>query len=315
MATASSLKEQPLEAPKSDRETPVVGPESHSRNLVIVTGVSGSGKSAALRIFEDLGYYCVDNIPPALLPELADIGNGRMPDIACVVDIRAGSGLDRLESALEGLHRRRVHTTILFLECSDPILINRFKETRRKHPLHHEHESGGILPSIHRERELLTELKALAHKIIDTSDHTPRSLAQLLQELFVSQPGPQAGLVITLVSFGFKHGLPLDADLVFDVRFLANPHYVRELRWQDGQQSGVVEYIRRDPLTQPFLERLCDLVQFSIPPYIQEGKAYLTIAIGCTGGRHRSVMVTEELAGFLRCEGYQPLVQHRDIKR
>jgi RNase adapter protein RapZ len=281
--------------------------------VVIITGISGSGKSQALRVFEDLGYYCVDNLPPALLPQLADLGNGSTPNIACVVDVRAGHGLEALDPALDELKSRNVETTVLFLEASDPVLVNRFKETRRKHPLLL--EAGGILPSIQKERELLTDLKDRAHKVIDTSDHTPRSLAQMLTELFTEQPGPQAGLVITLVSFGFKHGLPLDADLVFDVRFLANPHYVRELRWQDGQQSGVQEFIRQDPLTEPFLEKLCDLVNFSIPPYIQEGKAYLTIAVGCTGGRHRSVMVTEELAGFLRTRGYEPLIQHRDIKK
>jgi RNase adapter protein RapZ len=281
--------------------------------FVIITGISGSGKSQALRIFEDLGYYCVDNLPPALLPELADLGDGRMPSVACVVDVRAGAGLEALEPALDALAQRKVNTTILFLEASDPVLVNRFKETRRKHPLLL--EAGGILPSIQRERQILTDLKDRAHKVIDTSDHTPRSLAQLLTEMFAEQAGPQAGLVITVVSFGFKHGLPLDADLVFDVRFLANPHYVRELRWQDGQQTAVMEFIKQDPLTEPFLEKLYDLVDFSIPHYIQEGKAYLTIAIGCTGGRHRSVMVSEELAAFLRGRGYQPLTQHRDIKK
>jgi RNase adapter protein RapZ len=280
--------------------------------FVIITGISGSGKSQALRIFEDLGYYCVDNLPPALLPQLADLNAGHS-NVACVVDVRAGSGLDALQPALEELGKREVQTTILFLESSDPVLVNRFKETRRKHPLLL--DAGGILPSIQRERELLTDLKDRADKVIDTSDHTPRSLSSLLTELFQEQAGPQAGLVITVLSFGFKHGLPLDADLVFDVRFLANPHYVRELRWQDGQQSQVVEYVKADPLTQPFLEKLYDLVSFSIPPYIQEGKAYLTIAIGCTGGRHRSVMVTEELAAYLRTHGYEPLVQHRDIKK
>lgn len=281
--------------------------------FVIITGISGSGKSQALRVFEDLGFYCVDNLPPALLPNLADLGAGETQSIACVVDVRAGTGLDALQPALDELAKREVDTTILFLEASDPVLVNRFKETRRKHPLLL--EAGGILPSIQRERELLTDLKDHANKVIDTSDHTPRSLAQMLTELFGGQSGPQAGLVITVVSFGFKHGLPLDADLVFDVRFLANPHYVRELRWQDGQQSAVVEFVKQDPLTQPFLDKLSDLVNFSIPPYIQEGKAYLTIAVGCTGGRHRSVMVAEELASFLRSRGYQPLVQHRDIKK
>ncbi len=281
--------------------------------FVIITGISGSGKSQALRVFEDLGFYCVDNLPPALLPNLADLGSGQFASIACVIDVRAGNGLDALRPALDDLASRDAETTILFLEASDPVLVNRFKETRRKHPLLL--EAGGILPSIERERELLTELKDQAHKVIDTSDHTPRSLALLLTELFGSQSGPQAGLVITVVSFGFKHGLPLDADLVFDVRFLANPHYVRELRWQDGQQSAVVEFVKQDPLTQPFLDKLYDLVNYSIPPNIKEGKAYLTIAVGCTGGRHRSVMVAEELAQFLRSRGYQPLIQHRDIKK
>jgi UPF0042 nucleotide-binding protein len=281
--------------------------------FIIITGISGSGKSQALRIFEDLGYYCVDNLPPALLPQLADLDDGTMPDVACVVDVRAGTGLGALQPALDQLADRNVETTILFLEASDPVLVNRFKETRRKHPLLL--EAGGILPSIQRERELLTDLKDRAQKVIDTSDHTPRSLGLLLTDLFQERPGPQAGLVITLVSFGFKHGLPLDADLVFDVRFLANPHYVRELRWQDGQQTAVIDFIREDPLTDPFLGKLHDLVDFSIPPYIKEGKAYLTIAVGCTGGRHRSVMVTEELAEFLKSRGYQPLVQHRDIKK
>jgi len=281
--------------------------------FVIITGISGSGKSQALRIFEDLGYYCVDNLPPALLPQLADLGNGSAANIACVVDVRAGVGLSGLDPALGELAKRELNTTILFLEASDPVLVNRFKETRRKHPLLL--EAGGILPSIQKERELLTHIKDHAHKVIDTSDHTPRSLSQLLGELFADRTGPQAGLVITIVSFGFKHGLPLDADLVFDVRFLANPHYVRELRWQDGQQAGVIDYVRQDALTEPFLNKLYDLVTFTLPPYIQEGKAYLTIAIGCTGGRHRSVMVAEELAGFLRSRGYEPLVQHRDIKK
>jgi UPF0042 nucleotide-binding protein len=281
--------------------------------FVIITGISGSGKSQALRIFEDLGFYCVDNLPPALLPNLADLGQDRFPNIAVVVDVRAGTGLDALEPALETLAQRDLKMTILFLDASDPVLVNRFKETRRKHPLLP--QAGGILPSIQRERELLTDLKDHAHKVIDTSDHTPRSLSQMLTELFGDQNGAQAGLVITVVSFGFKHGLPLDADLVFDVRFLRNPHYERELRWQDGQQTPVVDFIRQDPLTQPFIEKLCDLVDFSIPPYIREGKAYLTIGIGCTGGRHRSVMVAEDLTGFLRSRGYSPLVQHRDIKK
>jgi UPF0042 nucleotide-binding protein len=305
--------------------------------FVIITGISGSGKSLALRIFEDLGFFCVDNMPPALIPELAclckgpnegaaassvepgagpvaslsaPLSNGAR--VACVTDVRAGAHLSELEPALEKLADLGVTPQILFLDSSDSVLVNRFKETRRKHPLLV--PSGGILGSIAAERELLKELKERADKVIDTSDYNPRALSSMLSELFGTN-GSREGLVINVTSFGFKHGLPLDADLVFDVRFLANPHYVRELRWQDGRDEAVRNFVKQDPLTQPFLEKLFDLVDFTLPQYVAEGKAYLTIAIGCTGGRHRSVMVAEELAAFLRGKGYDPLVQHRDAKK
>jgi RNase adapter protein RapZ len=305
--------------------------------FVIITGISGSGKSLALRIFEDLGFYCVDNIPPALIPQLACLcegtGEGAATDdghprpvpldaepisarngarVACVTDVRAGTHLTELEPALAELAKQGVTPQILFLDSSDSVLVNRFKETRRKHPLLV--PSGGILGSISAEREMLKELKARADKVIDTTDYNPRALSNTLSDLFGTN-GSREGLVINVTSFGFKHGLPLDADLVFDVRFLANPHYVRELRWQDGRDEAVRNFVKQDPLTQPFLEKLFDLVDFTLPQYVAEGKAYLTIAIGCTGGRHRSVMVAEELAGFLRGKGYDPLVQHRDAKK
>jgi UPF0042 nucleotide-binding protein len=281
--------------------------------FLIITGISGSGKSLALRAFEDLGYYCVDNLPPGLLPQLAELRNGtaQMERIACVVDARAGEQLSRLLPAIEALEALGARPEVIFLEASDFALVNRFKETRRKHPLLL--SAGGILPSVKAERALLADLKGRADKVIDTTEHTPRSLALLLGELFGEQP--QAGLTVTVLSFGFKHGLPLDADLVFDVRFLANPHYVRELRWHDGRNAEVQQYVRSDPLTAPFLQKLYELMDFTLPHYIAEGKAYLTIAIGCTGGRHRSVFVAEELAEFLRGKGYEPLVQHRDAKK
>jgi UPF0042 nucleotide-binding protein len=320
--------------------------------FVILTGISGSGKSLALRIFEDLGYFCVDNIPPALIPQLAELCEaaaspalGRasaeieerataaagasveteiatlvtrdcepaeLERIACVIDVRAGQFLDGLGPALAALAARGVQPRILFLDASDSVLVNRFKETRRRHPLLV--RTGGILGSLAAERGLLQELKERADKVIDTSEYTPRALAAALAEYFGAPASPE-GPIISVTSFGFKHGLPLDADLVFDVRFLANPHYVRELRWQDGRNEAVINYVRQDPLTEPFLRKLFDLVEFTIPQYITEGKAYLTIAIGCTGGRHRSVMVAEELAAFLRTKGYYPLVQHRDAKK
>ena len=318
--------------------------------FVIITGISGSGKSLALRIFEDMGFYCVDNMPPALIPQLALLcqgdkgqgsgvgasgtGSGAGPverehptpntqhptpcpspcgaRVACVTDVRAGAHLAELEPALRELAQHGITPQFLFLDASDSVLVNRFKETRRKHPLLV--PSGGILGSIAAEREMLKELKERADKVIDTSDYNPRALSRTLSDLF-GQNGSREGLTINVTSFGFKHGLPLDADLVFDVRFLANPHYVRELRWQDGRDQAVRSFVMEDPVTQPFLEKLFDLVGLTLPEYVAEGKAYLTIAIGCTGGRHRSVTVTEELAAFLRGKGYDPLVQHRDAKK
>jgi UPF0042 nucleotide-binding protein len=280
----------------------------------------------------------VDNIPPALIPQLAElcrsftndagavtVGAGRAgvarsraasddshKKIACVIDVRSGCFLEGLGPALEALEAKDVRPHILFLDADDSTLVNRFKETRRRHPLLA--DTGGILGSVAAERERLQELKERADKVIDTSDYTPRSLAAALAEYFGAEAGP-AGPIISILSFGFKHGLPLDADLVFDVRFLANPHYVRELRWHDGRNQGVIDYVRQDPLTEPFLCRLFDLVDFTLPQYIREGKAYLTIAIGCTGGRHRSVFVAEELARFLRSKSYHPVVHHRDAKK
>jgi len=280
--------------------------------FVIVTGISGSGKSLALRLFEDLGYYCVDNVPPALIPQLAALCDGQVERVACVTDVRSGRYIEGLDPALAALRERGVQTQILFLDASDATLVNRFKETRRKHPLLA--ATGGILGSIAAEREILKGLKEQADKIIDTTDYTPRSLASAINDYFGAN-GRRESLIISLCSFGFKYGLPLEADLVFDVRFLANPHYVRELRWQDGRDEAVVSYVRQDTRTQPFLDKMLDLVGFTIPQYIAEGKAYLTIAIGCTGGRHRSVFVVEELAKFLQGQGYQPLIHHRDVKK
>lgn len=288
------------------------GGRSHAVRFVIVTGISGSGKSLALRLFEDLGYYCVDNVPPALIPQLAALCDGQVERVACVTDVRAGRYIEGLDPALEALRESGVDTQILFLDCSDATLVNRFKETRRKHPLLA--ATGGILGSIAAEREILKGLKEQADKIIDTTDYTPRSLASAINDYFGANGRPES-LIISICSFGFKYGLPLEADLVFDVRFLANPHYVRELRWQDGRDEAVVSFVRQDTRTQPFLDKMLDLVGFTIPQYIAEGKAYLTIAIGCTGGRHRSVFVVEELAKFLQTQGYQPLIHHRDVKK
>ena len=284
--------------------------------LVIITGMSGAGKASAAKVFEDMAYTVVDNLPPPLLPELVEkcLGVGEQPPgqrLAVVVDARAGTFFVGLEPALALVRARGVRPLILFLDALDGVLVQRFKETRRKHPLFDAH--GGILGSLAAERLLLEGIRESADKVIDTSELTAHQLRNLLVADFANSPDKNQGLTITVASFGFKYGLPLDADLVFDVRFLVNPHYVDELRPLDGRNQLVEEYVMRDPDSGIFLGKLYDLMDFSIPQYIAEGKAYLNIAIGCTGGRHRSVMVAEKLGDFLRGQGYRALVQHRDV--
>lgn len=280
--------------------------------FIILTGNSGAGKMTAQRYFDDIGYYAVDNVPPGLLPEMARIcqEEGR-ERILVVVDTRAGAPLANMPAILERLSQQRTPAEILFLDANDETLIRRFKETRRPHPIF-EQGQGSILEAIQAERAMLDELRARADKVIDTSTLTPAELARSLADVTGEMIGPK--LHITVESFGFKHGLPLDADLVFDVRFLANPHYVPELKPLTGKSPEVVHYIHQDPLTEPFLERMFALITFSLPQYQREGKAYLTIAIGCTGGRHRSVAISEELGDYLRREGYRVSIYHRDTQ-
>ncbi|MBV9848632.1 MAG: RNase adapter RapZ [Armatimonadetes bacterium] len=286
--------------------------------LVIITGMSGAGKASAAKVFEDMAYTVVDNLPPPLLPELVEkcLGVGEQPPgqrLAVVADARAGAFFAGFEPALALVRAYGVRPLILFLDASDAVLVQRFKETRRRHPLFDAH--GGILGSLRAERALLEGIKETADKVVDTSELTANELRNLLVADFSSAPDKNQGLAITVTSFGFKFGLPLDADLVFDVRFLVNPHYVDELRPLDGRNQLVEEYVMRDPDSGVFLGKLYDLMDFSIPQYIAEGKAYLTVAIGCTGGRHRSVMVAEKLGHFLRAHGYRALVQHRDVHK
>lgn len=278
--------------------------------FVVITGISGAGKALAAKTFEDMDYTVVDNLPPALLPELVAQrqGAGRL---AAVVDARAGEAFADLGAALKVVRERGVKPTILFLDASDATLVQRFKETRRRHPLFN--EQGGILDSIERERNLLGSVKEGADKVIDTTDLGANQLRGMLLADFALEPDKNQGLTITVTSFGFKYGLPLDADLVFDVRFLVNPHYVDDLRPFDGRDARVEKYVMRDPDSGLFLGKLYDLMDWSVPRYIKEGKAYLTVAIGCTGGRHRSVMVGEKLGAHLREQGYRVLVQHRDV--
>jgi len=285
-----------------------------SMNLVIVTGMSGAGKTLAIRAFEDMGFFCVDNLPPNLIPNLremcANLDACPTENIAAVVDVRSGHPLEELVRTFPRLRDGYRQARILFLDATDEVLVQRFKETRRRHPLFNEHR--GIIESIAVERKMLVDLKELADKVIDTSDLEPSCLKSEIVNYFGADAA-NAGMIITVTSFGFKWGVPLDADLVFDVRFLINPHWVPELRLYDGRDQPVQEYVLGDERTGQFMTKLKDLIGFSLPQYEIEGKAYLNIAIGCTGGRHRSVAIANELAAFFRSEGYRTLVEHRDV--
>lgn len=281
-------------------------------DFVIITGLSGAGKTEAIRSFEDLGFFCVDNLPPALIPKFAELcaqSEGKINKIALVSDIRGGRFFDDLEGSLQELETIGFSYEILFLEASDECLVRRFKETRRRHPLAPE---GSVLEGITKERRRLEGLRGRATKIIDTTHLGARELRQLITESYSGTAGAEK-VSVTIISFGFKHGLPLDADLVFDVRFLPNPHYVASLRPLVGTDAEVRDYVLRWPLTKRFLNRLYDFVDFVLPQFKNEGKLNAVIGIGCTGGRHRSVTLAEVLAGHLREQGYRAVTEHRDI--
>ncbi|MCL5104372.1 MAG: RNase adapter RapZ [Armatimonadetes bacterium] len=289
---------------------------NNRKQLVIITGMSGAGKSLATATFEDLNFFCIDNLPPNLLPSAVDqwLPPREPENVAIVVDARAGQFFGDVLPICKELHARQMphfaRPVLLFLTANDAELIKRFKETRRKHPLIT--KERGIIDAIKHEREMLADLSENADKTIDTSNLEPEGLRRIIRGTF----GPahsQERLMISVVSFGFKHGVPLDADVVFDVRFLANPFWIPALRDKDGTTMEASQYVLSDPLTEPLLEKLFDLVEFSIPQYIKEGKAYLTIAIGCTGGKQRSVVVANELANFLARANYVVRVEHRDL--
>ncbi|MBI3988245.1 MAG: RNase adapter RapZ [candidate division NC10 bacterium] len=281
--------------------------------FVIITGMSGAGKSQAIKCLEDLGFFCVDNLPPTLIPKFAELclqSEKRIDRVALVVDVREGEFLGDLSRALEDLKKEGHFVQVIFLDASDEALIRRFSETRRPHPLA---RSGMVQEGIHGERELLASLKAQADLIIDTSPLTVHELRKVLLNTFLDFQPKAPKTAFSFVSFGYKFGLPYESDLVFDVRVLPNPHFVQGLQPLTGQDPKVADYLLGFPQTRAFLEKLLDFITFVLPFYIQEGKAYLTIAIGCTGGRHRSVFVTEELAKMLRQDGYEVSVRHRDI--
>lgn len=294
------------------------GHDRQRKQLVIVTGMSGSGKSLATNTFEDMSYFCIDNMPPRLMPDVVrQWAAPSVPEnVAVVMDVRSGQFFDDLLPVCMDLRENPgpdfYKPLILFLNTSDSELVKRFKETRRRHPL--VTNDRGILEAIKLERDMLADICEQSDKVIDTTNMEPEELRRQIRDFFGAESARER-LMVAVVSFGFKHGVPLDADLVFDVRFLANPYWVPELRQQDGTLPDVHRFVVSDPLTEPLMKRLFDLVEFCIPQYIREGKAYLTIAIGCTGGRHRSVVVAEELRNFLLSNNYVVRLEHRDLIR
>jgi RNase adapter protein RapZ len=282
--------------------------------FVIITGLSGAGKSQAVHSFEDLGYFCIDNLPPQLIPKFAEMAaqsGGKINRIALVSDIRGGDFFASLNEALFALENLGIDYEILFLEADDEILIRRFKETRRRHPLA---SHASIAEGIREERRMLSSIRGKADKIIDTSELSPQQLKEEITSLFALE-GEQENILITLVAFGFKYGIPLDADLVFDVRFLPNPHYVANLRPLSGNDEEVKNYVWKWTTTHKFFQKLQDLIEFLIPCYIKEGKPQLVIAVGCTGGKHRSVTIINELEKILKGRNYRVLSEYRDITK
>jgi RNase adapter protein RapZ len=279
---------------------------------VLVTGLSGSGKGSVLNTFEDLGFYCVDNLPVALIStftELYEEGRGEVERAALLVDAREGEQIDKLPGIYREL-RSHHPVTLVFMEASDNALLRRFSETRRPHPLSH---GASIAEGIRAERKRMAPIRRMADVVIDTTKFTVHELRQLIIDRF-QNPGRRP-LLVSVVSFGFRYGIPADADLVFDVRFLPNPHFVPRLRPFDGKNPRVARYIRSFPQTGEFLRRIESLLGYLIPHYIQEGKSYLTIALGCTGGRHRSVALAEVIRRALQHKGYTAKVVHRDLEK
>jgi len=279
--------------------------------LVVITGLSGSGKATILKAFEDMGYYAVDNLPVTLMPAFADLVR-RSPEIeraALVVDIREGEKISAVPRLLRQL-RKSLDITVLFLEATDESLVRRFSETRRPHPL--AGRSASIKTSIAAERKRLQPIRDMADRVIDTTKFNVHELRAHITQLFRREQDGK-NILISCVSFGFKAGVPEDADLIFDVRFLPNPHFIPKFRPKTGSDKAVADYIRGFPQTREFLTRISELLIYLLPHYIREGKSYLTIGFGCTGGRHRSVMIAEELQKRLAVAGYPVKIQHRDL--
>ncbi len=292
-----------------------VTPPGHGR-FIVLTGLSGAGKSQAIRALEDLGYFCVDNLPTQLVPTLAALSRREgavLPKVALVIDVREGGFLREFPRVWRQLKRTPgLDPVLIFLEATHETLVRRFSETRRPHPLAH---GRPVVEGLRAERSQLRVIRKLADEIVDTTHLTVHQLRERFQA-FAEARGAERALLVTLLSFGFKFGVPLDADIVFDVRFLPNPHFVPALKPKTGKDRAVVKFLEQQPLTAKFRAKAADMLAFLVPEYVREGKAYLTIAIGCTGGRHRSVMMAEALSqGLEKLKGVQVRVRHRDINQ
>lgn len=283
--------------------------------FVVITGMSGAGKSLAMRCLEDMGYYCVDNMPPMLLGKFAELcydTDSKIDKVALVIDTRGGEMFADAAKCIDSLEQSGNKCEILFLDAGDGILVKRYKESRRKHPLSAE---GRLLEGIEKERELLSDIRAQADYVVNTSDMEPKALKEYITTLFGQDGAQGSTLSINVLSFGFKYGLPVDADLVFDVRFLPNPFYVPELKPKTGLDKDVQDYVKQWPQTAEFTAKLKDMLLFLVPYYMEEGKSQLVIAIGCTGGKHRSVTLAGETYQILTEQGYSVSLSHRDIAK
>jgi RNase adapter protein RapZ len=282
--------------------------------FVIISGVSGAGKSLAVKYMEDAGFFCIDNLPPALIPKIAEIyfkSGGKMDKIALVIDIRGGDLFKDLLPGLAELKDAGISCEILFLEATDSVLIKRFKESRRTHPLSPE---GRLMQGIREERRILWDLKNRANHIIDTSNLAPRQLKEAISSIFIEGKEYES-LIINVTSFGFKYGIPIDCDLVFDVRFIPNPYYIDSMKKFTGRHETVKEYVLNSEETGIFMNKLIDMLDFLIPNYVKEGKSQLVIGIGCTGGKHRSVVIADAVYKTLEDKHHRVVVEHRDMNK
>jgi UPF0042 nucleotide-binding protein len=297
----------------SAERAPATVDTSENPGFTIITGLSGAGRSEAAKCLEDLGYFVVDNLPPALLPKMAELASkpGGPGRVAIVLDVRGGVFFGELSKALEELDTLSIPYRILYLEASDEDLVNRYAATRHRHPLA---PADRVIEGIRKERLMMESLRGDADLIVDTSGLSPHELRDRLREAFSDAP-PEQGLQVSLISFGYKYGSPRDADLVLDVRFLPNPHWIDELRPLPGTDDRVRTYVKGQQTYREFMRRLRSLLGFMVPGFVAEGKSYLTIAVGCTGGRHRSVVIVDELANFFRDKGMPATVDHRDLDR